>query len=464
MTVTLRSASLTLVGLLVGCAYYNGLYNANRLADDARRAEREGRVGEARSLWAQAAVKAESVATRYPGSHYRDDALLLWGRGLERAGECRRAVGPLTFAADSSPDPVLRKDARLLLVDCRLLLRQPTQAIRAVEPLLADGDSSVVREALRRRGSAYLAAGDGERAIADLEHLPPERAGLDLARAYVAVGDLDRAVATLRTRADGAYVESEWRAVMHELGAASPSRAAEIVDRLAGRTDLTPGERARILLGDAERRWADGDLTAATVRFRAVESMAADSAEGAAARGYLAVAALRGLNDLQELSTVAEQLDDASQGGGQAQRIVQPARDVARTALGALADPGRPAHDLTLFAIAEILRDSLDAPSPAREFFLLVAAQHPDSRFAPKALLAATMLDPNRADSVRVVLQRRYPYSPYTLALEGHAGSQFAVLEDSLRVLLQLERQRLAVGQSPAAAEEALRRERRQNR
>ena len=35
---------------MVGCAYYNGLFNANRLAADAERAERDGRSGEARSL------------------------------------------------------------------------------------------------------------------------------------------------------------------------------------------------------------------------------------------------------------------------------------------------------------------------------------------------------------------------------------------------------------------------------
>jgi hypothetical protein len=50
------------------------------------------------------------------------------------------------------------------------------------------------------------------------------------------------------------------------------------------------------------------------------------------------------------------------------------------------------------------------------------------------------------------------------MVLHGEAGTQFAALEDSLRVLLQLERQRLAVGWSPAAAEEELRRDRRPNR
>ena len=33
---------LILATIGIGCAYYNGLYNANQLASEARKAEREG--------------------------------------------------------------------------------------------------------------------------------------------------------------------------------------------------------------------------------------------------------------------------------------------------------------------------------------------------------------------------------------------------------------------------------------
>jgi hypothetical protein len=40
-----RALSLTLVAaLLGGCVYYNGMYNAKRLAGSARKAERDGRA------------------------------------------------------------------------------------------------------------------------------------------------------------------------------------------------------------------------------------------------------------------------------------------------------------------------------------------------------------------------------------------------------------------------------------
>jgi len=49
---------VAMVVLLGGCVYYNGMYNTNRLANSARRAEREGRTFAATSLWGQVATKA----------------------------------------------------------------------------------------------------------------------------------------------------------------------------------------------------------------------------------------------------------------------------------------------------------------------------------------------------------------------------------------------------------------------
>ncbi len=464
MTGRTRGAALLLVGVAAGCAYYNGLYNANRLADEAVRAEREGRSGEARSLWAQAAVKAESVATRYTGSRYRDDALLLWGRGLAEVGDCRRAVAPLTFAVDSSPDIRLRREARLLLADCRLVLREPDRAIAAVEPLLSGADSADVYRARQLRGRAHLAVDDYQPAINDLQRVPIEVGGLDLARAYIGLGELGEAQRVLELAAEGGYVESAWTPVLAELGAPGPDRAAEVVDGLAARKDLTPGQRARLYLADGERWWRLGNLERAVARYEGVDSLAADSAEGAVAQAYLAVADVRSLEDLGRLPGVEERLRTASSGSPRAAQMARPVLDVVATARMVVADPDLPARDLKLFVVGEMFRDSLHAPQPATEVFLTLSEQHPRSVFAPKALLAAALLDPVRADSIGRMLERQYPYSPYTLVLRGQGAMQFASLEDSLRTLLELERQRLGMGTTPEAAEEEVRRDRRQNR
>ncbi|MDF3053974.1 MAG: hypothetical protein K0S19_2079 [Geminicoccaceae bacterium] len=81
---------------LQGCVYYNGMYNANRLANSARKAEREGRTFEATSLWGQVATKAESVVVRHPRSKYAEEAAILRGVALARMGQCEQALPALS--------------------------------------------------------------------------------------------------------------------------------------------------------------------------------------------------------------------------------------------------------------------------------------------------------------------------------------------------------------------------------
>src|SRR3954464_5901102 len=88
--------------LLAGCVYYNGMYNANRLAGSARKAEREGRTFEATRLWGQVATKAESVVVRHPTSKYAEEAGVLRGVALARLGQCEHALGALSRASSST--------------------------------------------------------------------------------------------------------------------------------------------------------------------------------------------------------------------------------------------------------------------------------------------------------------------------------------------------------------------------
>ena len=88
-----RILQLTLAtALLGGCVYYNGMYNANRLAGAARKAERDGRTFEANNLWGQVATKAESVVARHPTSKYAEEAAVLRGIALARLGQCDEAL------------------------------------------------------------------------------------------------------------------------------------------------------------------------------------------------------------------------------------------------------------------------------------------------------------------------------------------------------------------------------------
>ena len=84
------------------------------------------------------------------------------------------------------------------------------------------------------------------------------------------------------------------------------------------------------------------------------------------------------------------------------------------------------------FHTAELARDSLQAIALAGQLFLETAARDTGSLFAPKALIAALTLLPERRDSIMALLDSRYAGSPYTRAFHGDASLAYAAAEDSL--------------------------------
>jgi hypothetical protein len=84
------------------------------------------------------------------------------------------------------------------------------------------------------------------------------------------------------------------------------------------------------------------------------------------------------------------------------------------------------------FRGAELVRDSLGAPALATSLFLDLVRRHPESLFAPKALVAALALDPPERDSIVAVLESTYAASPYARAFRGDPSAAYAAVEDSL--------------------------------
>ena len=432
-----RAPGLLLVGV-TACAYYNGLYNANRLVGEAEKAQREGRSGEARSLWSQAAVKAESVATRYPKSKWRDDALYLWGQGLMEAGECRAAENPLALAVDSSPDPKLRHSARLILGECLMQRRRYDSAITVLTAVSAQDDEALAARGHLLRGRAENERGRFGAAVSDLEQADPDSAAFDLAKAYVALGRADDAERVLDSRVPGPFDEQAWHDALGALGGARQPAASRIVDRLITRGDLTSGERARFLLADGTRWAAIGEPGRASERYALAQSAAPDSAESAAARVELALAELRETGDIDRFLELVDVIQAARSRGGAATQAAVPYLPALQTAAVAVRDPGIDPTGAVTFGITEFLRDSLGAERLAVALLWRLQRDHPESFVAPKALLAVAAHDPEAADSALGVLERQYPESPYRLALLGGGGAEYAAAEDSLRVLIAL--------------------------
>ena len=426
---------LILAALGIGCAYYNGLYNANQLASEARKAEREGRRSEAQSLWAQAAVKAESVATRYPDSKHFDDALLMQGRALSEIGECRDAIVPLQQAVDVSADVALRAEAGLLLGECHLGLGRADSAWSILTSLVAHPDSAVASRARLWRGRAALAGQRSGDALADLDRTTEADAWFDRAEALTVLGRVRDASTALDSARLMSFDEARWTHVLAQLGAADLGAATGLVEGLLTRDDLTSGEKARLLMADAQR-WQLVDGARAVERFSAAVSVAGDSLEGRLARTHLAIAEVRRTTDVDRIAELADEMGDLMLEGGE---VVNLAGDFA-TFLDRIVftvGPPEPIHpDLQIFRSAEEARDSLLARPLAARLFLMVAERYPTSVIAPKALLAAAMVREEIADSVQGVLRRLYAWSPYTRAAAGDFTPEYTHIEDSIRTLL----------------------------
>jgi tetratricopeptide (TPR) repeat protein len=437
MTVRQGSALALAALAFSACAYFNGLYNANRLAGDARNAEEDGRTGEARSLWQQAAVKAESVAVRYPDSKYHDDALLLMGRSLSEIGECERAVPPLRRAVDSSRDPEVSRRARLVLGRCLVSMGRPNSAVAVLQEL-APGDDALARDARIWRGRAHLARGRYDLAIGDLHDGSGPQVAFDLALAYLALDSIAPALRVLEPQlgAGAPYHEGRWTVVLDSMSRREPQTTARFVDELVRRADVTAGERARLLLADARRLNALGLRESAERRLVAAGQAAPDSSAGRAALAERALLELRRADHPGRLALLAEPMEDAVRTGVP---LTWPARryvELLQATTVVLSDPVHDHDDLRLFRLAELMRDSVGARSLARSLFRELQARYPDSPLAPKALLAEAQLGDAGGDAALLLLRERYPHSPYALALIGDDGPRFRAVEDSLRVLL----------------------------
>ncbi len=413
----LAVAGLALAG--ARCAYFNGMYNANKFARQAEQSERAGRIGEARDRWQSAAMHAESLTTRHPGSRWVVDALLVRGRALVHLGYASDAVPVLEDAARRARQPEQRYEALLLLGQANLAIGRVQEARQALDTALLTDQGALRREGLLYRGRAFLRLGRPDSAILDFAasahpHAAYERAGAELRTGDTAgAGMIYDSLAPRRP-----YVEADWRPALDSLATAGARiHAARLADALSARRDLSAGERARLLLDDAARRLAVADTAGATARCARAAEIAPDSIEGKAAAVRLAQLAIAAAASDSDLDLQRERLRVLVEEGG---AVGQDARDVLRQV--ALADtlgamPAAP--DAWWFARAEVLRDSLHASRLAAMAFGEMARLFPSSPWTPKGLVAAIGAAHPAADSLRALLREHYGESPYALAAVG---------------------------------------------
>jgi hypothetical protein len=419
-----RALAVLLVLSSSGCAYFNSMWTAEQYAKDARRFERAGQLSEARSKWALAAERAERVVIRHPRSRWADDALTLQAEGLARSGACEEAGDVITRVRAGVTDRALRERAELAGAECALAANHPAQADAALALPLASEDDA------RRSRAAYVA---GQTALLRLDygaavtHFARSRepaARPARARALLAAGQTAEAAAALETLTAPQF-ETERADLLARLAAAGGHETASAaLDRLLARGQrMALREQARLLIADADRRLARGDYEEAAARYRraAVIAPVATTEAGMASVGVQRVLIARARQP-SDLRPIEAELARMESGAGMARNLLDRVRQAMRVAETFGAG----------IRVAELARDSLGAPALAGQLFLDLAARDTASLYAPKALLAALPLLPDRRDSIVAVLDARYATSPYTRAYHGEASVAYAAAEDSL--------------------------------
>jgi tetratricopeptide (TPR) repeat protein len=422
-----------MAGMLTSCVYYNGMYNANRLARSARKAEREGRTFEANNLWGQVATKAESVVVRHPTSKYAGEAAVLRGIALAKLGQCDQALGPLSRIGVMATPGELSEDALLATGLCQVAVGNLSAADAAFTQVLQSKNAAHRREARFQHARLLRQAGRYQEALVLLSNDRQSRADNERILALAGANRLPEALQladSLMAKADSG---TRWDSLVVALAAENPVAASGLVDRMRRVPKRAGQSQARLLLDDG-LRLAKIDTARAAKRFR--EAVAAGSSDDAAGWASLELVRLdlRRAGRPEDLARIVETLK------GLAVRFETISQEIARISSTienvhqavVSASPQTPQGDLRLFLAAESARDSLAAPRLAQEVFRRILEEWPTSPYAPKVILAAQQLDSTWVDSARVLLEERYLDSPYLAMVRGDASPAYRQLEDSL--------------------------------
>jgi tetratricopeptide (TPR) repeat protein len=437
MRAPVRKAGAALTGVFllgVACTYYNAIYNAEHLFEEAERLRREGRDSLAAERYGDVIRKAADGFRSDPDGGWAYEASYLMGRAHLRRGDLEAARAALRHSAGLADDP----DERLAA--------QVYEGVVAARLGHGDAALALFNEAL---------AGAADPAVRGEGHLHRGRLLLERGQTDAGWWDLDRAASVYPP----IRVEADLERLSWGIEGDDPMRVRESVRRLLSYPEAaTRADALLALLRRAERRWGsracatflDGAEDAAwerDVRDRMVleharmlrrAGAAADAdlrarsvADGrgpwaAEARVTLASWTLEAANDVGDifgLRGVLLPAVDREEVSG----LLADIERIEALAFAGLDDP------LAWFLAGEIARDVVGAPRVARDLFLAYATSAQDEPWAPKALLAALQLTDDEAGRARLLERlERYPRSPYVLAARGRPAVGFEALEEEL--------------------------------
>lgn len=402
------------LGLLTGCAYYNGVYNAERSARIAEKQWARGEYYAAADSFRASAAHAETVLVRFTKSRWRSQALFLAARGAALGNNCAAAGPRLDAYLRLTGEPALRVDrARVALASCWLEASKPLPADSLLRPLLDHPDLAVRHAAALFSARAALALGDPDRAQALLATIPGGSAAWENLAAAMTAGDYEIAETLLLSRAQ----IGDWRTevpnrVRTLWGAGRRAGAVEIVDRYA-RSRASTNDRATLLLLASDLAVAANDTALARRLALDAQRVGLTATFDAPVAARLLALRLRGASDMIEAREIMRRDSTRARGTPQLVRLEQQVllleiclRRTDRVGGG-------------LFLAAEIARDSLRAEALAHALFRQIERDVPESPIAARALVAAAQLVPDSAASYRTRVLATWPTAGVAAYLRG---------------------------------------------
>jgi cellulose synthase operon protein C len=198
----------------------------------------DARLKIARKNLQGAVAELESLVGEAPGY---TEARLLLGAALQQRGDLQQAQQQLQQVVDSSPDNLA---ARKLLAQVQLKLGQPEGALNSLSPALAT--TNLDPELLSLYGAAASGTGDKQALIEALqrsaeEHPDDQTVLLNLGEAYLAAGQGQQALAVLQKTADNGDPRRNRMLVAALMGAQGPEAAGAEVTRLLAAHPRDPG-------------------------------------------------------------------------------------------------------------------------------------------------------------------------------------------------------------------------------
>jgi|GEM_PF-2107625 len=416
-----------------GCVYYNGIYNAKEAARDGDALLRPEAVADAGRPFQLSAERAESVLVRYPKSAWRTRALYLAGRGQAYSAQCDRAIPTLNEFLSQAGSAVGDRDrARVALASCELRGSRLASARARLDSLVDAPDADVARQARIWAARAALAAGDRDAVPQYLRTLDASALQWELIGSSLSAAEYARAESLLTIQAArGAYRDDATR-VLRNLWLAGRVDAVEGIVRRYDQSRVRDDHRATMhyALGELNIR-AGRDSIARRHLQTATTFAGRDTVVAHEAAARLSLLPLSVLRSTREVDSVISRQEPSTRATTYSRRVQDQLLLV--TLLEGRSDP----TGASLYLAAEVARDSLRAPKVAEAMFLRIAREQSTSSLTPRALHAASLLDPDSAQRWLGQVTSAYAASSVAAYLRGDdpaTASDFVTTPELLKL------------------------------